>query len=518
MSTRFFTNLGHQTLFEKLKGVFQNNPDIEWFDALVGYLRASGYFAIRPYLEKVPHIRILVGINVDAIMADYHKRGLLFLADPTKALEEFKVELRKDIQTAPYKREIEAGILQFVHDIVSKKIELRAHPTQRLHAKIYIFRPKGFNEHKPGAVISGSSNLTSAGLGTEEEVRNYEFNVLLHDYTDVQFATDEFERLWKESVPILPKVLQEVRDSTYLATEVTPHELFWKLLIEYFGPSIEYDPNAITDLPEGFKRLAYQMDAVSSGYRLLEKHNGFFLADVVGLGKTIVATLIAKKFYFYNGFPEHRSHTLIVVPPAVEDNWEWTISKFRLDNVKIITNGSLHKLKHPERYDLVIVDEAHKFRNDTAEAFDELQRICKTPTQRELKDGSRARKKVILVSATPLNNRPDDIRNQLALFQDLKDSTLSVANLQHFFAQREKEYRQAKRRARNRNRAATSEVHLRVDSHEGRLRSDRSPNAYGLERARTVQEGSRRARRVLSPCRETPGNLLPACPKTRNPF
>ncbi len=444
MSTRFFTNLGKPTLFEKLKGVFENNPDIEWFDALVGYLRASGYFAIRPYLEKVPHVRILVGINVDAIMADYHKRGLLFLADPTKALEEFRVELRKDIQTAAYKREIEAGVLRFVDDVVSKKIELRAHPTQRLHAKIYIFRPKGFNEHKPGAVITGSSNLTSAGLGSEEEVRNYEFNVLLHDYSDVQFATDEFEQLWKDSVPILPKFLQEVRDSTYLATEVTPHELYWKLLIEYFGPSIEYDPNAITDLPEGFMRLAYQMDAVSSGYRLLEKHNGFFLADVVGLGKTVIATLIAKKFYFYNGFPEHRSHTLIVVSPAVEDNWEWTVGKFRLDNVKIITNGSLHKLKHPERYDLVIVDEAHKFRNDTAEAFDELQRICKTPTQRELPDGSRAHKKVILVSATPLNNRPGDIRNQLALFQDLKDSTLSVANLQHFFAQRDKEYRQAK--------------------------------------------------------------------------
>lgn len=69
MSTRFFTNHGEQTLFKKFQGVFQNNPDIEWFDALVGYLRASGYFAIRPYLEKVPNIRILVGINVDAIMA-----------------------------------------------------------------------------------------------------------------------------------------------------------------------------------------------------------------------------------------------------------------------------------------------------------------------------------------------------------------------------------------------------------------------------------------------------------------
>ena len=430
MSTRFFTNQGTQTLFEKLKGVFENNPDIQWFDALIGYLRASGYFPIRPYLEKVPHIRILVGINVDAIMADYHRRGLLFLADPTKALEEFKNDLRNDIQTASYTRDTEVGILQFVDDVVSEKICLRAHPTQRLHAKLYIFRPKGFNEHKPGAVITGSSNLTAAGLGTKTEVSNYEFNVLLHDYEDVRFATEEFKRLWDESVEILAAFFQEVRDSSYLGTDVTPQELYWKLLIEYFGQSIEYDPNAITDLPGQFKRLAYQMDAVSSGFRLLEKHNGFFLADVVGLGKTIIATLIAKKFFFYNGFPEHRSHTLIVVSPAVEDNWEWTVSTFRLDNVKIITNGSLHKLKNPERYDLVIVDEAHKFRNDTAEAFDQLQRICKTPVKHP--DGTAATKKVILVSATPLNNHPEDIRNQIALFQDLKDSTLSISNLQHF--------------------------------------------------------------------------------------
>ena len=445
MSTRFFTNQGDHTLLRKLRGVFESNADIEWFDALVGFLRASGYFAIRPFLSNVPHIRILVGINVDAIMADYHRRGLLFMPDPTKALEEFKNDLRKDIQGAAYSKETEDGILQFVEDVASKKIVIRAHPTQRLHAKLYIFRPKGFNEHKPGAVTTGSSNLTAVGLGTTEEVRNYEFNVLLHDYDDVRFATDEFERLWDESTEILPKSLQQVRDSTYLADDVTPHELFWKLLVECFGPSIEYDPNAITDLPDQFKRLAYQMDAVSSGFRLLEKHNGFFLADVVGLGKTIVATLIAKKFFFYNGFPEHRSHTLIVVPPAVRDNWEWTVDLFRLDNVKIETNGSLHKVRHPERFDLVIVDEAHKFRNDTAEAFDDLQRICKTPTQREVPGGGHAGKKVILVSATPLNNRPDDIRNQIALFQDLKDATLSIANLQHFFAQREKEYRQARK-------------------------------------------------------------------------
>src|ERR1039457_4507543 len=67
MSTRFFTNHGEQTLLRKFQGVFESNTDIEWFDALVGFLRASGYFAIRPFLGNVPHIRILVGINVDGL-------------------------------------------------------------------------------------------------------------------------------------------------------------------------------------------------------------------------------------------------------------------------------------------------------------------------------------------------------------------------------------------------------------------------------------------------------------------
>ncbi len=70
MSTRFFTNHGEQTLLRKFQDVFESNTDIEWFDALVGFLRALGYFAIRPFLGNVPHIRILVGINVDAIMTD----------------------------------------------------------------------------------------------------------------------------------------------------------------------------------------------------------------------------------------------------------------------------------------------------------------------------------------------------------------------------------------------------------------------------------------------------------------
>ncbi len=444
MSTRFFTNHGQQTLFAKFEGVFSSNKDLAAFDALIGYLRSSGWFAIRPFLEHVGQVRILVGINVDSLIADYQKKGLLFHGADDDTRSQLKASLLKDIEESEYAPHIEKGILRFIEDVTTKRIQVRAHPTKNLHAKIYIFRPDGFNEHKPGAVITGSSNLTEAGLGVRGPESNYEFNVLLHDFDDVKFATAEFEALWRESVDVLPKDIKEVAAKTYLGTEITPHQLYFKLLTEYFGKAIDYDPNAADGLPKGFKRLNYQVDAVTQGVRLLQKHNGFFLADVVGLGKTMVATLIARKFYFYNGFPDHRSNTLIVVPPALEESWEQAVEKFHLDNVRIITNGSLHKIKSAERYDLVIVDEAHRFRNDSSGAFDLLQRICKTATRRIGDDGKPLRKKVILISATPLNNRPADLRNLLALFQDLKDSTLSIHNLQRFFAAREKEYARAK--------------------------------------------------------------------------
>ncbi|TQO38690.1 phospholipase D-like protein [Arenibacter algicola] len=437
MSTKFFTNQDKNTLFNKFKGVFDNNKDIEYFDALVGYFRASGYFKIRPLLNDVPNIRILVGINVDQILAKYQSKGLLFQGDANQTLKEFLAETKKDIQEAKYDAEVEQGILQFIEDISTKKIEVKAHPSKKLHAKIYIFKPENWSEHKTGSVITGSSNLTHAGLGgSGDSDFNYEFNVKLQDYDDVKFASDEFERLWVEGISILPVEIQKIKKETYLNDEFTPFEVYMKFLIEFFGKSVEFDPNSITDLPEGFKRLSYQVDAVNQGFQLLDDHNGFFLSDVVGLGKTVVGTLIAKKFFYSNDFPSHISNILVIVPPALKPNWVETLDKFGLQNYKIITNGSLHKLTNPKKYDLIIVDEAHKFRNDTAEAYNELQKICKSSTNRRLKEGGFAKKKVMLISATPLNNRPSDIANQIYLFQDSKDSSLEVSNLQHFFRQR----------------------------------------------------------------------------------
>ena len=443
MTTNFFTNEGSDNLLQKFKEIFEGNKDIKFFDALIDYFKASGYFRVRQYLNDVPNIRILVGIKVDNIIKKYHAKGLLFQGDAQQTMVEFQNETIADIQQSSYSKEVEAGILQFINDIISKKIEIKAHPTRKLDAKIYIFRPHEWTLQNAGNVITGSSNLTESEKA-EGDYSTYEFNVLLNNYNDVKFATDEFEKLWREGISILPLEIQNIRKETYLNEEFTPFEVYIKFLIEYFGKSVEFDPNSVTDLPKGFMRLSYQIDAVNEGFKLLQKHNGFFLADVVGLGKTIVGTLIAKKFFYSNEFPTHISNILIIVPPALKDNWIETLDKFQLHNYTIITNGSIHKLTDPEKYDLVIVDEAHKFRNDTADAYNELQKLCKTKTKRFLPDGTKADKKVILISATPLNNRPDDIANQVYLFQDAKDSTLEVSNLQHFFRKRIDEYKKLK--------------------------------------------------------------------------
>lgn len=449
MSTKFFTNSEENTLINKFEGVFTYNPNIQYFDALVGYFRASGYFRIRPFLGKVPNIRILVGINVDTMLADAQKEGLEFFKNHEKTKEDFIKRIQEDIEKANYDKNTEKGILQFIDDLIEKKIQIKAHPEKKIHAKVYILRPDPFNQHTPATAITGSSNLTDAGLGGGN-FYNYEFNVQLTEYLDVIFATEEFEKLWAESVDILPVDIQNIKKETYLNEEITPFELYIKLLTEYFGKNIDYDPDSIGDLPQNFKKLSYQVDAVNEGFNMLLKHNGFLLADVVGLGKTVIAAMVAKKFLLQNG--RDNTKILIVYPPAIEKNWKNTFKDFQLDKyTKFITNGSLEKILEghqdywsKEDYDLIIVDEAHKFRNHTTGAFNNLQKITKSPrVNKGFIEGFQ--KKVILVSATPLNNKPDDIYYQIQMFQDAGQPTLPIPSLTSFFSPLMEEYKTLKR-------------------------------------------------------------------------
>lgn len=444
MAKRFFTNRDGNTLMKEFEGVLTNNPAIKNLDSVVGFLRASGYFSLRPFLDSINKARILIGIDVDKYIVQAHNAGTLFFgADPKELKDDYLEQLRKDIEHARYTKEVEAGIRQMAEDIASGKLELRAHSSKKIHAKIYLLYPDNFNEYTLGAAITGSSNLSGNGLGISNETQ-YEFNVKLTDFEDVQGSKDEFEILWAEAegCPIEFDDVDATIKSTYLKGDAAPYEIYIKMLMEYFSDrKLEVNQEDAFDVPPGYLKLEYQTDAVVEGYQKLIKYDGFFLADVVGLGKTVVAAMITKQFCIDNGYGNTK--ILLVFPPAVEENWKSTFRDFGLfERTEFVHNGSLDHILDEDNvnysnagdYDLVIVDEAHKFRSHTTSQFNFLQEICKMP---RINQGGIPgyRKKVMLISATPMNNSPLDIYNQILLFQDPRRCTIDgVTNLTNFFS------------------------------------------------------------------------------------
>lgn len=452
--SNFFTNKNGNTLMKEFEGILQHNQNIKNLDAVVGFLRASGYFSLRPFLDNINRVRILIGIDVDKYIAQAANQGRIFFGAEEEVREECLRKIRRDIESSNYKKEVEDGMFQMIQDLIDGKLELRAHPSKKIHAKLYILYPDEFNQYSQGVAITGSSNLSGNGLGISED-KQYEFNVKLDRYDDVKFAKDEFEQLWKEAegCAITAEDVKASVDRTYLKGDVKPYDLYIKMLMEYFSDRIlATDDNNPFDMPEGYTKYDYQMDAVVEGYQKLIRYDGFFLADVVGLGKTVIATMIAKKFLIENG--RDKTKILVVYPPAVEQNWKATFKDFGIDKyAKFVTNGSLSKVLDEENYnywnadeyDLILVDEAHKFRSHTTSAFEQLQEICKMP---RIEQGNIPgyKKKVMLISATPMNNTPADIYNEIQLFQDPRRCTIDgVANLTAFFSPLIKEFQQLRK-------------------------------------------------------------------------
>lgn len=457
MSTKFFNNRLGNTLFDKLKGIASTMTTFDRFLAVVGFFRSSGYFKLRKELGDISEIKILVGINIDDIFRK-HNKALLMLSDEDKAKEIYNKDFKEDIINAEYAPEVENGILQMCEDLACGRLQMRIHATKNLHAKFYLCLPQTHNENSDGWVIMGSSNISDSGLGIKQPPQ-YELNVAMKDYDDVKYCSDEFWTLWNEAIPLTAEDIDKYKKKTYLGCQPTPYELYIKVLIGTFGDQVEDDFSI--QLPDGVKDLKYQKDAVIQGYQMLMQHNGLFLADVVGLGKTMIATMIAKRFVESNG---KNTNILVIYPPALEDNWKDTFKLFGIyKKAQFITNGSLSKIlegrdqyKDKEDFDLIIVDEAHGFRSDSSGKYDELQKICKSPCVNNglLKS---LQKKVMLLSATPLNNRPDDLLNQLLLFQNSQSCTIDgIPNLRGFFAPLIDKYKKLMRERDKRD--VTSEV------------------------------------------------------------
>ena len=452
MSTKFFNNI-ESTLMDKFHGIASAMANFDIFHAVVGYFRSSGYFKLRQELSSTQEIKILVGINIDNIFRKAQAAGKMFFGDNEVSLEQYCDDFLRDIRQSDYSSEVDDGVRQFCEDIASGRLQMRIHPTRDLHAKFYLCLPQKHSEHSDGWVIMGSSNISAQGLGISEPPR-YELNVAMKDYDDVAYCEEQFQELWKDAIPITMKDVERMMGQTHLAPneqQPTPYELYMRMLIDHFGTQVEDD--FVPVLPEGYDDLTYQRDAVVQGYDIMLRHGGCFIADVVGLGKTVIAAMIAQRFIAQNG---DNSRILVIFPPAVRSNWEDTFRDFGIKNKysRFVSNGSLDKVidgdgyDEPPYYDLIIVDEAHNFRHDTTGNYDLLQRITKSP--RVNKGSITGGKKVLLLSATPLNNTPEDIKNQLLLFQDTARCTLDgISNIADTFAPWIKEYNMLMSQRRN---------------------------------------------------------------------
>ena len=420
----FFTNEPDAALVDRFNRTLQA---VKYFDVLVGYFRTSGFHQLAESLEGVEKIRILVGLNVD--------QKTFQLIDTVRTQTNLDFNSHKDTRNAAMEAAVteidassddfltEYGIKKFIEFLSTdcsnpdedranggngKKLEFRAYPSGNIHAKVYISR---YSEDQVsfGSVITGSSNFSHSGL-----IGNREFNVELKDKSDVDFALKQFEDLWKDGVDISEKFVDTVRTKTWLNEDISPYQLYLKMLYEYLKEDINMDQEISIDMPENFMDLQYQQQAIVSAKKILEAFHGVFLADVVGLGKTFISAMLAQQL---------GGGKLVICPPVLIDYWKDTFFEFGVKKYEIESLGKLDRILETDidKYETIFIDEAHRFRNEYTQGFEKLTEICYG-------------KKVVLVTATPLNNTFLDIFNQIKLFQSPKRSTIpGVINLEKFF-------------------------------------------------------------------------------------
>ena len=420
--TTFFTNEPTSTLLDRFKKTLK---DVEFFDILVGYFRTSGFYHLYKDLESVSKIRILNGKDVDSeTIQIIHEADNELPLSTSKVKENFSKNIEMEVAKSDDKKEIYDGYLKFKEYLKSGKIEFRQHPSRNIHAKIYISRFKK-DDRDFGRVITGSSNFSHSGLKTQ-----HEFNVELKQRSDVEFALQHFEKLWDEGIDVSQEYVNTLNEKTWLNDSIKPYELYLKMLYEYFFERINLDKETKFTLPEGYYDLEYQKEAVNAAIQIINQYNGVFIADVVGLGKTYISALIAKQF--------RSSYKIIITPPVLQDYWNEIFDEFDISRFRVFSAGNLKAIKEWDKLDdveCVFIDEAHRFRNEDTETFKDLHDIC-------------FGKKVILITATPLNNKSGDILSQLKLIFDYpKRSPIpNVPNLQAFFKRIENSLKKVKKK------------------------------------------------------------------------
>ncbi|MEG1509729.1 MAG: helicase-related protein, partial [Clostridia bacterium] len=427
----------NKTLLDSIRNSLKQAESV---DILTAFFYFSGFNVLADEL-KDKKIRILVGNTIDpSAINDLCK---IVNDSPNESLEHYAVRGYSRLNNLQKKKSYIDGFIDlfnksplatefdntdsqkifkmFLDKIQNGTLEIRL-TSETNHAKAYILTNKQeyscFGDQK-GVVFTGSSNFTYNGLrGQGEMNERFSDNVKYEEYLN------SFEDLWQDSKAIdvcvndgNDEFVSELKKKLWIFAKPTPYHIFVRILFELYSSlnnSQIVTPNEIS--VGKFINLKYQIDAIKYGVDCINKNNGVIIADVVGLGKSIIASAIA------NNLDMRR--TVIIAPPHLVEQWNDYQQDFGLRGVKVCSSGKIEDLYKTYASDpnpiLYIIDEAHRYRNELSDNYQFLHQLTR----------SNAENKVILLTATPYNNRPQDLFALIKLFQTPSRSTInSVDNL-----------------------------------------------------------------------------------------
>lgn len=308
-----------------------------------------------------------------------------------KLAEEFRQQLTFGIPT----NDDEAGLRRLAAQLNAEKLVVKLFLKHTLHAKIYLhFRPDPIN---PIVGYLGSSNLTFSGLSHQGELN---VDVLDHD-AGTKLAS-WFNDRWKEKwcVDITKELIEVIEQSWARADAVPPHHIYVKIAY-HLAQEARAGLSEFRIPPEfGNMLFEYQTAAVKIAAHHLNKRGGVLIGDVVGLGKTLMATALARIFQ-----DDHFTETLILCPKNLVKMWEDYVAEYRLLAKVLPVTRVQNELPTLRRYRVVLIDESHNLRNRTGRRYRAIQEYI-------LENES----KCILLSATPYNKTYLDLSSKLRLF------------------------------------------------------------------------------------------------------
>ncbi len=380
-------------LFSELQKILSEQKRL---DIASGYFNLGGFQLIKDELKKSKKFRLLIGRTPER---DDRK----LIDDLFELKNAYEQAIKTDLEDEDLKKEKKESATDLIDFLKRKEVEVRLYDKTFLHGKAYIF---------DRLVITGSSNFTYSGL-----TANTELNAVL-DEAHARYIREEwFEKFWKEAKDFKEELIQIYEESKFGTKEYRPYEVFIKALYELQKEDFLTKEGEISkDLPESVVDLStFQEDAVKRIFSRLKLYNGVLVADSVGLGKTWIAKKIVEEFGFYR-----RRKFLVVCPAQLHNMWRDELKHLGVsENILHMENlgkeeldleelESRHGIKLKE-IALIVVDESHNFRNPISNRFEGLYSLIEhTHT-----DGNNP--KIVLMTATPMNNTIWDLYHQLTL-------------------------------------------------------------------------------------------------------